>query len=53
MLTVSHWAQLQSFRAKMTSEMHYPISDPHIIVDTVRPLDEIVLEIKQWLGYEQ
>ena len=47
------WAQFQSFRAKMTSDMNYPISDPHITVDMVRPLDEIVSEIAQWLGYEQ
>jgi len=47
------WAQFQSFHAKITSEIHYPISDPHITVDTIRPLDEIVTETARWLGYEQ
>lgn len=45
------WDKLQTNRAKMESVMDYPISDPRIIVDTVRPLDEVVSEITGWLGY--
>jgi predicted kinase len=45
------WDNLQTNRAKMENEMNYPISDPRMIVDTVRPLDEIVSEIIQWLRH--
>lgn len=44
---------LQTNRAKMESEMNYSISDPRIIVGTVRQVQEIVSDIAQWLGYEQ
>ncbi len=46
------WDVLQTNRTHMENEMNYPISNPRIIVDTIRPLDEIVSEIVQWLGYE-
>jgi predicted kinase len=45
------WNKLQTNRAKMESVMNYPISDPRIIVDTIRPLDEIVSEIIQWIRH--
>jgi predicted kinase len=45
------WDIFQMNRAKMESEMNYPIDDPRIIVDTARPVDEIASEIIQWLGY--
>lgn len=47
------WDILQTNRTNIESEMNYAISDPRIIVDTAKPLDEIVSEIVQWLGYEQ
>lgn len=45
------WDALQSNRAKTERIMDYPISHPRIIVDTVRPLGDIVAEIAQWLGH--
>ena len=45
------WDIFQTSRAKVESVMNYPISDPRIIVDTVRPLDETVHEIIAWLEY--
>lgn len=47
------WDNLQTNRAKMENEMNYPISDPRMIVDTVRPLEETVSEIIRWLRHEQ
>jgi hypothetical protein len=43
------WDAFQQVRAKMVSTMDHPIYDPRIIVNTIRPLDEIVAEIVQWL----
>ncbi len=48
---LTDWDALQRSHAKVESVMNYPISDPRITVDTVRPLDEIVAEIVQWLGH--
>ncbi len=48
---LTDWDTLQISRAKVESVMNYPISDPRIIIDTIRPLDEIVAEIIQWLEY--
>lgn len=45
------WDAFRQVRAEMISAMDRPIYDPRIIVDTVRPLDEIVAEIVQWLGH--
>lgn len=45
------WNKLQTNRAKIESVMNYPIHDPRIIVDTVRPVEEIVSEIIEWLGF--
>jgi predicted kinase len=47
------WDIFQTSRARVESVMSYPISDPRIIVDTVRPLDGIITEIIAWLEYEQ
>jgi len=44
------WDKLQTNRAKIENVMDYPITDPRIIVDTVRPLDEVVSEIIEWFG---
>ena len=45
------WDTLQTNRSEMERVMDYPILHPLITVDTVRPLDEVVAEIVQWLGY--
>lgn len=45
------WDTLQISRAEVESVMSYSISGPRIIVDTIRPLDEIVAEVAQWLRH--
>lgn len=45
------WDTLHANRHEMERAMDYPISHPRIIVDTVRPLDEVVAEIVEWLGH--
>ncbi len=45
------WDKLRANRARIESEMNYPISDPQIIIDTIRPQDEIASEIIAWLEY--
>ena len=45
------WDTFQASRPEMEQVMDYPIAHPHLIVDTARPLDEIVAEIARWLGH--
>ena len=45
------WDTFQMNRSEMERVMDYPISHPRILVDTVRPLDEIVAEIARWLEH--
>src|SRR5579871_6024884 len=45
------WDTLQTNRAAAERIMDYPIAHPRIIVDTVKPLSEVVAEIVQWLGH--
>ncbi len=47
------WDAFQTHRSEMIHVMDYPVSHPRIIVDTIRPLDEIVAEIMQWLAVEK
>lgn len=46
-----NWDTFQTNQPEMKRVMDYQISHPQITVDTVRPLDEIVAEITQWLGH--
>ncbi|HLI06573.1 MAG TPA: AAA family ATPase [Ktedonobacteraceae bacterium] len=46
------WQALQAILPQMHATASYPIIDPHLIVDTVRPLAEIVDEIVGWLGQQ-
>lgn len=43
------WQALQAILPQMRATASYPIIDPHLIVDTVRPLAEVVDEIVGWL----
>jgi predicted kinase len=43
------WQALQAILPGMHAAASYPINDLHLIVDTVRPLSEIVDEIVGWL----
>jgi predicted kinase len=42
------WEGVQAFLAK--AEATYPIAEPHLVVNTARPLPEIVGEIMGWLS---
>lgn len=42
------WEGVQAFLAK--SEATYPIAEPHLVVDTARPLPVLVDEVVRWLG---
>jgi predicted kinase len=45
------WDTFQTNRPEMERVMDYPVSHPRLIVDTIRPLDEIATEIIRWLGH--
>jgi predicted kinase len=40
---------MQAYLASVRQESSYPISDPYLRVDTVRPLEDIVSEVQRWL----
>ena len=43
------WDSFQVYRHKLLSEANYPINDPLLVVDTERPLHEIIDEVIVWL----
>lgn len=43
------WDAMQAYLASVRQESSYPISDPYLRVDTVRPLEESVDEVQEWL----
>jgi predicted kinase len=43
------WQALKAILPQMCATASYPITDPHLIVDTARPLAEVVDEIVGWL----
>lgn len=45
------WDTFQMHRSEMEHVMDYTVWHSRLIVDTVRPLDEVVAEIVQWLGH--
>lgn len=44
------WAGFQAYRAALPKETDYPITGPHLVADTIRPLDQIVTEVINWLN---
>lgn len=51
-LTAHHqtdWDTFLRYRQQMLAEMDYPITDLHLMVDTVRPLAEVIVDIISWL----
>jgi predicted kinase len=42
------WHGVQRFLAQ--PEASYPVVDPHLIVDTARPISELAAEVITWLG---
>jgi len=43
------WAAFRAMREHWLSHLGYTIDDPHLVVNTVRPLPELVAEVKAWL----
>jgi predicted kinase len=43
------WDAMQAYLASVRQESSYPISDPYLRVDTVKPLEDIVSEVQRWL----
>jgi predicted kinase len=43
------WAGFLAYRARVLDATRYPIADPHLVVDTTRPLEECVDETIAWL----
>ena len=43
------WEMLQAYRREHHAEASFPITHPHLLVDTARPLDVCVVEVVEWL----
>ncbi len=50
---MTDWERVQAYRRQYTVEAGYTITEPHIVVDTVRPLDECVKDVVKWLNYKR
>jgi len=46
---MTDWERVQAYRRQFAVEAGYTITDPHIVVDTVKPLDECVKDVIKWL----
>lgn len=46
---VSDWDAFNAARRRMLPEMEYALTDPHLVVDTARPLAEIITQVEAWL----
>ena len=44
------WEAFQAYRGSVIEETTYPILDPHLAVDTTRPVAELIEEVLAWLG---
>ncbi len=43
------WEAYRTHLDRMLPAMHYPITDPHLVVETTRPVTDIVTTITAWL----
>ncbi len=43
------WGRYCAYRDKVAAHTHYPIDDAHIVLETSRPLEQIVNEAEAWL----
>ncbi len=43
------WASFQVTRAEWVRRAGYPIRDPHLVVDTLRPIPELLADVTAWL----
>lgn len=44
------WDRFQEYRRLYAPQASYPISHPHLVVDTVKPLHDCLAEVVSWLG---
>lgn len=44
------WAAFVAYRDALLPQADYPIADPRLVVDTTRPLPEVVAEVMAWLA---
>lgn len=47
---VTDWVTYRAYWDRVVATTHYPITDPYLILDTARPLDEIVAVALTWLN---
>lgn len=50
---MTEWERVQAYRRQYTVEAGYDITDPHIVVDTGKPLDECVADVVKWLNHKR
>jgi len=46
---MTDWERVQAYRRQYAVEAGFAITDPHLVVDTVKPLDECVKDVVNWL----
>ena len=49
---VIDWETLQAYRRQQRTEARFPITHPHLLVDTARPLAVCITEVIEWLKYK-
>ncbi len=47
------WAAVQAFQQRTAGDAGYPISHPHLVVDTLTPLPGLCTQVVAWLGSGQ
>ncbi len=46
------WESFRVYRDRILAEASYPISDPHLVLDTKNPAPRLVIEALEWLNRE-
>ena len=47
---VTSWADLEAHMRRRAASSAYAIGEPHLVVDTIIPLDDIIAQIAGWLN---
>jgi predicted kinase len=47
---ITSWADMEAHLRRRAETSNYPIDEPHLLVDTVTPLEEVVQRIVVWLN---
>ena len=45
------WEAIQAYRRQHLAEASFPITHPHLIVDTAKPLEACLAEVIEWLKH--